>query len=315
MTRLFALLCAVLAVPAWAQSASYAGPIIDVHMHNYPDAAYQQVPMAATTPFLPPELSQSLSPPTAAAHLDATLAEMTRLNITRGFVSMDVPASVRADELGLAKHWVAAGGGRIVAGLSVGAMARGDKPDPAPFQRGDYRALGELQLEYEGAAADEARFEPWFAMAEANDIPVGIHTGTGPPRSANGTTPAFRTRFGDPRTVEEVLIRHPKLRVWLMHAGWPYLAETKIMLEQYPELYADVSVIDWVLPPAEFASYLKALVDAGYGDRLMFGSDQMLWPQAIGMAVRAVNDAPYLTTARKQAILHDNAARFLRVKE
>jgi predicted TIM-barrel fold metal-dependent hydrolase len=110
-----------------------------------------------------------------------------------------------------------------------------------------------------------------------------------------------------------MLKRHPKLRVWLMHAGWPYLQETKAILYMYPQVHADVAVIDWIIPRAEFHDYLHALVTAGFGDRLMFGSDQMLWPEAIGLAIDGVDSAAFLSDAQKRAIFHDNAARFLRL--
>jgi hypothetical protein len=42
---------------------------------------------------------------------------------------------------------------------------------------------------------------------------------------------------------------------------------------QYPQLYADVSTITWVIPRTAFYDYLESLVRAGLGKRLMFGSD------------------------------------------
>jgi predicted TIM-barrel fold metal-dependent hydrolase len=45
----------------------------------------------------------------------------------------------------------------------------------------------------------------------------------------------------------------------------------------------------------------------------MFGSDQMVWPQAIGMAVQAVESATFLTKEQKRDIFHDNAVRFFRL--
>ena len=105
-----------------------------------------------------------------------------------------------------------------------------------------------------------------------------------------------------------MLKRHPKLRVWLMHAGWPYLQETKALMYVYPQLHADVSVINWIIPRQEFHDYLQALMTAGLGDRLMFGSDQMAWPEAITLAVEGVDSAAFLTPAQKRAIFHDNAA-------
>ncbi len=72
-------------------------------------------------------------------------------------------------------------------------------------------------------------------------------------------------------------------------------------------------MIDFTQPRAEFWACLKRLVDAGYGKRIMFGSDKMVWPDACPVAVAAIRDAPFLTPQQKRDILHDNAARFLRL--
>jgi uncharacterized protein len=42
------------------------------------------------------------------------------------------------------------------------------------------------------------------------------------------------------------------------------------------------SPLPWYLPRDAFHDYLKRLVDAGFASRIMFGSDQMNWPDAIG---------------------------------
>lgn len=67
----------------------------------------------------------------------------------------------------------------------------------------------------------------------------------------------------------------------MMHAGWPMLDEMLLMLYSHPQLYVDLGLIDFALPAAEFHLYLRRLVQAGFGERIMFGSDQMVWPQAI----------------------------------
>jgi predicted TIM-barrel fold metal-dependent hydrolase len=45
----------------------------------------------------------------------------------------------------------------------------------------------------------------------------------------------------------------------------------------------------------------------------MFGSDQMVWPQAIGIAIERIESAPFLSATQKRNILYNNAARFLRL--
>ncbi len=47
----------------------------------------------------------------------------------------------------------------------------------------------------------------------------------------------------------------------------------------------------------------------------MFGSDQMFWPAAIGIAVESIESAPFLTEDQKRDIFYNNAARFLRLSE
>jgi predicted TIM-barrel fold metal-dependent hydrolase len=55
------------------------------------------------------------------------------------------------------------------------------------------------------------------------------------------------------------------------------------------------------------------MVNAGFGKRIMFGSDNMVWPGAIKIGIDRINNAPFLTEAQKRDILFNNAARFLRL--
>jgi predicted TIM-barrel fold metal-dependent hydrolase len=47
----------------------------------------------------------------------------------------------------------------------------------------------------------------------------------------------------------------------------------------------------------------------------MFGSDQMRWPEKIGEAIEAIEQAPFLTEEQKRDILYHNAVRFLRLEQ
>jgi predicted TIM-barrel fold metal-dependent hydrolase len=69
-------------------------------------------------------------------------------------------------------------------------------------------------------------------------------------------------------------------------------------------------VINWIIPEKEFHNFLKGLVDAGFGNRIMFGSDQMTWPQTIEIGINAVNNADFLTLKQKEDIFYNNAAQF-----
>jgi len=82
----------------------------------------------------------------------------------------------------------------------------------------------------------------------------------------------------------------------------------------YPQVYVDVAGIDWMLPRKEFHRYLRTLVEAGFGKRIMFGSDTSMWPQTIAIGIEAIESADFLTETQKRDILYNNAARFLRLR-
>ena len=69
------------------------------------------------------------------------------------------------------------------------------------------------------------------------------------------------------------------------------------------------------MPRAEFHRYLRRIVEAGFGNRVMFGSDQMIWPDALEAAIVAIETADFLSDAQKRDILYHNAARFLRLDD
>ena len=183
-------------------------------------------------------------------------------------------------------------------------------------QAGRLAMFGEIGAQYDGYHLGDDVYEPLLALAEELDVPVALHTGMGPPGIMYGQYPRFRARLGNPLLIEEVLVRHPKLRLNLMHSGYPFLTETIALMHAYPQVYADLGVIDWGLKPDEFYAYLRALIqhqECHMEKRLMFGSDQMIWPETIGMAIERIEAAPFLTAGQKRDIFCNNAARFLRL--
>ena len=51
----------------------------------------------------------------------------------------------------------------------------------------------------------------------------------------------------------------------------------------------------------------------GLGKQLMLGSDQMVWPEGIGMAIEGIESASFLTEEQKRDIFYNNAVRFVRL--
>eukprot|EP01089_Gocevia_fonbrunei_P003047 TRINITY_DN12906_c0_g1_i1.p1 TRINITY_DN12906_c0_g1~~TRINITY_DN12906_c0_g1_i1.p1 ORF type:complete len:123 (-),score=15.96 TRINITY_DN12906_c0_g1_i1:63-431(-) len=110
-------------------------------------------------------------------------------------------------------------------------------------------------------------------------------------------------------------MRHPKLRIYLMHAGYPMIDDLLAVLWTHPQVYVDVGVICFAIPRKAFHEYLRRIFEAGFGKRVMFGSDQMNWPETIEVGLEAINTADFLDTQQKRDILYNNAARFLRLSD
>jgi predicted TIM-barrel fold metal-dependent hydrolase len=178
------------------------------------------------------------------------------------------------------------------------------------FTDGKLDIMGEIATQYGGYPPNDPALEPIYSLAEELDVPLLIHC-----EGIAGPSPKFRISDGNPLLLEEVLKRHPKLRLYVENAGWPFLEEIIALMYRYPQVYVDLSTITWIIPRPTFHSYLKGLIDAGLSKRLMFGSDQMWWPETIGMAIEAIESAEFLTAEQKRDIFYNNAVRFLRLKK
>jgi predicted TIM-barrel fold metal-dependent hydrolase len=306
-------------------------PVIDMHMHAQAADFNGPPPLAVCAPFpdimprdvredysaaflamqkKPPCTDPVWSPTTDDGVMNATLEVLRRRNIIGVLSSAE-------NTMDRVLKWRDAAPDRIIPalGFNLGASS----PTPAMIarlhQQGQFVVFGEVGIQYQGYSPSDDAFEPFLAMAEQRDIPVGIHIGTGPSGAPYLDAPQYRARLHSPLILEEALIRHPKLRVYIMHAGWPMLDDLLAVLWVHPQVYVDVAVIDWALPRAEFHRYLQRIVEAGFGRRVMFGSDQMTWPGVIEPALQAVESAPFLNDTQKRNILYNNAARFLRLSE
>jgi uncharacterized protein len=304
-------------------------PVIDMHLHAALAAGNGPPPLAMCTPFSvgqpwdpgvtpidtwflsrqkdPPCPDPVWSPETDEALMLETLEALERLNV---YGVTSGPAS-------LVRNWRDANPERIIPALLL-QLGTGQVPLDtlrAMHARGDLAVLGEVTTQYQGIHPADEALAPYWALAEELDIPVGIHVGTGPPGVVYMGAEGYRGRLHSALTMEEVLVRHPRLRVYLMHAGYPLLDDLLTLLYAHPQVYVDVGVINFVLPREEFYRYLKAVVDAGYGERVLYGSDQMVWPGVIERGIARIQDAPFLTEDQKRGILYHNAARFLRLTE
>jgi uncharacterized protein len=315
--------CLALLQPAQAQQRPL--PVIDMHLHANAADAQGPPPLAVCvggpwpvwdqrTPWPQVFLDWAKKPRCAApvwspATDDALRTETLALLERRNIVAVASGSAARV------ARWRQDAPERLLAGLTfqVGPKAPTPEEIRALHAKGQLQVLAEVSNQYVGVAADDPAFEPYLAAAEELDIPVGIHVGTGPPGAAY-TFERYRARLHSALQLEEPLHKHPRLRVYVMHAGWPMIDDLLALLWAYPQVHVEVGAIVWALPKAEFYRYLQRIVEAGFAERVMFGSDQMIWPGVIEPSLRIVEEAPFLSAAQKRAILYDNAARFLRLR-
>jgi len=310
-------------------SAQKRPPIIDMHLHAHTLEEYdgggsvctndQKIMFPGVDPRQPITLDRVLSCPSAMkaavsdeAVMRESLALLERYNIW----------AVTSGSLDRVSAWRANSPGRIIPAISF-ATSRPGPHTQAEFRRlftdGKFVVFAELGAQYQGLRLDDESYEPFFALAEELDIPVGVHLGEGPPGGVHvmggPTQSAYRARITSPFQVEEILIRHPRLRLYVMHYGSPLVDEMIALLFSHPQVYVDIAQNDWGFPRAHFYSQLKRLIDAGFEKRIMWGSDQMVWPRTIEVAIKIIKESPFLSRRQKRDIFYNNAARFLRLSK
>lgn len=311
-----------------ASAVAAQPPIIDMHLHasladdNGPPPLALCVPLFPTIPPAEPPrpwgevfiaamknprcANPIWSPTTDDAVMSGTIEAMKRRNII-GVLSGPPDRVAR---------WQQAAPGRFIPSLQFRIGREQLSPDEMRglFAGSSFAVLGEVSNQYAGIGPNDERMQPYWALVEELDIPVAIHMGGGPPGTV-GLIPTYRVRYSNPLLLEDVLTRHPNLRISVMHYGEPFIDEMIAMLAAYPQIYVDLGGIQWLPSREGFYAHLKAMVDAGFANRIMFGSDQMNWPGVIEPAIAIVEEAPFLTEAQKRDIFYNNAARFLRLSK
>jgi hypothetical protein len=296
-------LCLSCALPARAQDS---GPIIDVHRHgSWPGSE-------------------------VAPYRTAMLAEMDADGVVLAVLSFTGTGDVGG--------WVDAAPGRFLAGPHLPCPRNLGEPRYNCFPetegwvgldwlrteaaRGRVKVLHEITPSYAGIRIGNPRLAPYLALAAEFDLPVGVHTQRGPRPGASHSTredprccPDYDPGMGNPALLRPVLERHPGLRVWIQHVGsgrgdhGPFRDETLALLRDYPRVYVDLSITNGAMPQSQYEATLHRLIDAGFGDRIMFGSDNL----PIAPILARLRQVAWLTETQRRAILYDNAARFLRL--
>lgn len=297
---LLLLLCSI-ATSGFGQTENqYLGPIIDMHLHAYTNEDF-------FGPAPNPDTGE-MSTDNATEHLRQNVEVLKNNNIVLSMVDGESPAAVDA--------WEEVLGDGVIRGL------RFENPEHLDLnlfnewvEEGKIDVFGEVGATYAGFSSADSILDPFLEICEEFDIAVGIHTGGSRP-GIHISNPDFRLRYGDPFLIEDVIVTYPNLRVYLMHAGSHFYERTAMLMVQYPNLYSDIAILNWYSNAEVFlVPFLKLAKEYNVLDRVMFGTDQMIWPETIEMAIEKVQSLDFLTLEEKQGIFYMNAARFLNLSE
>lgn len=186
------------------------------------------------------------------------------------------------------------------------------------IKSGRVGAIHEMMFNYDGSLPSDPRMTPYWALAEELDVPVGVHSWSGPPpgqsiRKNPNCCPNYDGDMGNPKNLRPVLEQFPNLKIWLQHVGSdgemvPELwMETLALLADYPNVYVDLSITNSVLPIEDYEAAIVRLIDAGFGDRIMLGTDNL----PVNLILDRLNEIDSVSAEQKSAILYGNAANFL----
>ncbi len=280
--------------------------IIDMHIHSYTQSDFGEREPAA-------DHYGNKGSANAEEHRMETFDAFNNWNITKAVVSGN-PESV--------ENWVAKDSSQlIIRGILM--FAHNDYGmDSVKFEQliidKKIEVFGEIAPYYSGTTLSDSGWQPYLRICEKYDIPVAVHTGGGDPGGTYSWSPKARLKLGDPYLIEDVLVKYPRLRIYMMHAGGEDWPEHGIrLMAYYPQLYIDIAVMLWVEPNTQryIKEFLRNAKEAGYLNRIMFGSDQMLWPYAIQKSIDFLNSLDFLTKEEKENIFYNNAARFLKLEK
>lgn len=158
---------------------------------------------------------------------------------------------------------------------------------------------------YRAFYPNDVRLEPVYEFAARRKLPVMVHQG-------DTMDPDGLVKFARPIELDEVAVRHRKVRFVLCHMGNPWMEEAAEVVYKNENVYADTSGL-LATPSAPYFPRMferaqrrlyHAIVTVGDPRRILYGSD---WPlESIANAVKLVSTLD-LPEKDREMILGENA--------
>lgn len=180
------------------------------------------------------------------------------------------------------------------------------------IKQGKIQVWGEIQPMFNGMTLADDAYAPYLKICEQEGIPIALHTGRGP-TNIHIRYPNYRLALGDPLLLEPILIKYPKLKIYLMHAGLPFYENTLALMDSYPQVFVDLG---WILysyrkiTKSQAKDFLRKVKKYDMIDRVMFGSDCMYWPDELENSIKKLDSFEFLNEEDKRKIFYENAVKF-----
>jgi hypothetical protein len=231
--------------------------IVDVHTHvgEYPEHIGERFAAEARALWPDVELGRTLEQHHAEALRDVDCAVV---------LAFDAPAADFVVPNDYVAAYVARDPERLIGFGSVDP-SRPDVIDELERMRDDLGLAGcKLGPIYQGVDPLGPEFLAVCAALERLELPMLIHQGTTFSRAGSLLT-------ARPVLLDEIALRHPRLRIVIAHMGHPWFEETIAVVRRHPFVFADVSALvsrRWLLYQA-----LVSAVEYGVTGKLLFGTD------------------------------------------
>ncbi|EDP71938.1 hypothetical protein FBALC1_12592 [Flavobacteriales bacterium ALC-1] len=180
------------------------------------------------------------------------------------------------------------------------------------YKDGTFKYLGETSFHSMGLHPADERFDPYWALAEKYQIPIGFHADRGPFKRDMNETPNWNEDYANPLLLLPILEKYPKLKIYLMHYPGSFFEECIEVMKKYDQVYCEISAVSMFAPKHIWEPRVKKLYNEGLGSRLMFASDYV---GTIRKNIEIIYNIDWLTDQQKRDVYYNNAARFLNLSQ
>ncbi len=166
--------------------------------------------------------------------------------------------------------------------------------------------VGELHPARQRFLPNDPEYYPLWEAAQEEQLPVLFHTGMA---GAGAGTPGgggVKLKYCQPILIDDIAADFPDLTIICAHPSWPWQSESLAMAQHKGNVFIDIS--GW--SPKYFPDELVQKMRSQLKHKVLFGSDS----PAIGVDRWLADfDSLDIPVDARQAIMHDNAARLLKL--